>query len=315
MELSLSLLICLVVAAGTADPTSARPAASEEPSAPARSEPAPSVTVRATWLNDGLAGLELPGGHRLTSIVIDDNGFTNGFDLSATVGNERRWLTFDARMLNIVERPPSGVSPAGLRRWDSLDFAVGLARAGSFGALRWSLAPHVGLALGGNFGGLWMQNGFHEAIGEQNRTVGQRLQTRYVGPARAGPTFGIAATSRVQILSWASARGDAEAQAAPGDTGVSRLSGKLGLEIARSFGIVRPSLSVFLEAAVVGTADPGLAIPGGYNVHDAFLMPGLTIGMAIGAVAFGWGMVLNEGGSRFPNGALFLEVTTGRRAR
>jgi len=312
--LTLSLLICLMLSANASDPTSPHPAMGEE-SPSVRSEPAPDVTLRVVWLNDGLAGLKLPGGHRLTPIVIDDNGFTNGFELSATIGNERRWLTLDARILNIVERPPSGVSPAGLRRWDSLDFVVGLARAGSFGALRWSLAPHVGLALGGNYGGLWMQNGLHEAIGERKRTEGQRLQTRYVGPARAGLTLGIAATSRVQLLSWASARGDAEAQAASGDTGVSRLSGKLGLEVARSFGIVRPSLSVFLEAAAVRTADPGLLIPGGYSVHGAFLMPGLTIGLAVGAVAFGWGMVLNEGGSGYPNGALFVEVTTGRRAR
>lgn len=273
---------------------------------------AETVGVRFAWLDDGIAGLEIPGQPRVFPIVIDDNGFTNGFELGTAYGPKERWLSLDARLLNLTERPAPGAGTTGLRRWDSLDLVAGVAWAGQVGLLDWWAMPRLGLAFGGNFGGLWLQSGFHLATGWSGRTEGHGLQNVYGAEDRVGVTVGGRAQGTLALTSWVFLRGRADAQLALGQTGVSLVSGEVRAGVAKDLGPVRPYGWISLQAAAWSAIDPELRLPGGY-VPGPALTPGLTLGVVWQDLAVAWQLVLNDHGTGYPNGAVIVEYGRLRR--
>lgn len=249
----------------------------------ARAEP--TWLVRLAWGNDLFS--ELP--------PADDAGLTNDLEVAVARAPARAGTTIGGAVRHrmITER-------GGDRRRDQVDVAATASRDARRGDVALTATARAGLTLTGNLGGRWLQDGWHGVTGT-GPTIEQGLQHRYEGDHRVALVVG--GRGEVRALGGALEPYAAlDAQLALGGTGLSliELAGGVRVPLARGRVVVTAEGALFAQT----TADPGLALDGGYGGGSTAWRLGVEAGSR--ATRVGWQYRADEGGSGEPIGVVWL---------
>lgn len=249
--------------------------------------------MRVSWWNDLFS--ELP--------PADDSGFTSDFKLESL--HRTRAGRVGARLFYrmITEQYEPGTLRAPKRRWDQLDAIGVLQRTRDWRQFHFLWEGRGGVTLVGNLGGRKIQNGWHQ-LSKSGATLDEGLQNTYAGGRRpaiiTGSRFSI--TRQLQILEVSAG---ADGQFALGSTGVSFISGFVGVSTELDTGDYRFDFGGEVALENYSTRDPNLALFGAYAAggdHFAFRVHAV---MRTRLYSVGWQYRANEGGSGEPTG-LFL---------
>ncbi len=247
------------------------------------------VVLATTAHADDWHGRAAIGNDAFTSVIppLDDQGFTNDLALAVTHADD------DLALGGSVFHRMITANDGSRRRWDELDLRATAA---------WPWRPDVELAgwlgpsFGGNFGGLWIQNTWHAETGT-GPTVEQGLQDRYPAGRRVGIVAG--GRARGTLGDDVAAYGDATAQLALGDTGITMLALTAGGRARHRW------FAAHVELAVTryDVADPYLALPDGYGAGWQ-LEWRVGVDVAWSRYRISYEYRANEGGSGEPIGVI-----------
>jgi len=247
------------------------------------------AVLGSTARADPWGGRAAIGNDALTSVrtPLDDQGFTN--DLALAIWHRDDDLALGGSIFHRMIT----ANDFSRRRWDELDLRA---------TVRWQWLPEVALegwlgpSFGGNFGGLALQDTWHDWSGT-GPTVKQGLQNIYPGGRRIGVVAG--GRARGTLGDDLAAYGDASAQLALGDTGITSLAIAAGGRARYRW------IAAYLELAITRyhVEDPYLALPDGYRAGWQ-LEPRIGVEVAWSRYRIAYEYRSNEGGSGEPIGVI-----------